>query len=101
MADTSAAYRRIAEWHIPNRVIYAKDNRIPPAQLWTFLPTRCHHCKRERKITDLEINIAMHLRCADRRGCEKFVTGKEPPEPPPTPAPAPSSGAKKIIRKRK
>lgn len=96
--DNAVAFRQIGEWHMPNRVIDAAENKIPLTDFWTYIPTRCHWCKRERKIADLEINAAMHLHCLDRRACEKSRTGKDPEV---VSTPQASTTGKKVVVRRK
>jgi hypothetical protein len=60
----------IAEWHLPNRIIYMRDNGMPLSDLFTCLPTRCHSCQVVRDPDQLEVSPQFHLHCLNKKKCD-------------------------------
>lgn len=63
-------YRAIAESHIRNRTYLARDEEIPLSDFWTFIPLRCHWCKREISPGNAVLQMSLDVRCTNKSACD-------------------------------
>lgn len=73
-------YADVAEFHVPNRLVLAAEQKTPLNEIHKIVPVRCLWCRRRRKSSDVYVGPQLQLLCIDSKSCNeahKRLTGRK------------------------